>query len=175
MKQLRRFVWYIAKRLFVLTLILGLLTVSFYFAMNASNIYIVLKDGMAKRAQVVMMGENEAELHKYFSESYLLRDPVLMTSKNGTNPYVMYNIKGIDHRLNMEWMWCWPWEDSARATITERIPAVDGRILASYKQTTPEANWPVPKWISGRFDVLLIKENGTWRIKNLELINNIYD
>ena len=32
------------------------MVVGFYYAMNMANIYVVLKDGMAYRAQVVMMG-----------------------------------------------------------------------------------------------------------------------
>ena len=53
MKYLRRFLWYVATRLLVVCCVLGILTTAFYFAMNASNIYIILKDSMAKRAQEI--------------------------------------------------------------------------------------------------------------------------
>ena len=66
MKHLRRTVWYLASRLLVVCLVLGMMVVAFYYAMNATNIYIVLKDGMARRAQVVMLQEDEKELTKYF-------------------------------------------------------------------------------------------------------------
>ena len=65
MPHLRRLIWHIASRLLVLTLVLGLLITGFYYAMNMTNIYIVLKDGMARRAQVVMHQEDEKELNKY--------------------------------------------------------------------------------------------------------------
>ena len=55
MKKLRRFVWFIAKRLMLITVILGLMTIAFYFSMNAANIFVILKDGMAQRALTVMM------------------------------------------------------------------------------------------------------------------------
>ena len=55
MKYLRRFVWYIASRLLLISIVLGLMIVTFYYAMNVANIYVVLKDGMAYRTQVVMM------------------------------------------------------------------------------------------------------------------------
>ena len=76
MKHLRRFVWHIASRLLIITLVLGLLITGFYYAMNMTNIYIVLKDGMARRAQVVMMTEDVEELRKYFYDSFLSRDGV---------------------------------------------------------------------------------------------------
>lgn len=170
MKYLRRLVWYIATRLMIFTCIAGLMTIAFYFSMNASNIYILLKDGLAKRAQVVMTGEGEEALEKYFSPTYLNRDPALATLKDGTNPYAHYQITGIDHRLNMEWVWCWPWEDEARATVVEQIPGIDGRILSGYKSSTPEQQWTVPRWQSGRYDVMLTRENGHWRIRNMTLL-----
>ena len=74
MERLRRFIWYLAGRLFLLLTLLSLFTVTFYYAMNATNIYIVLKDGMAKRAQVIMMEEDASELTKFFQSSYLQRD-----------------------------------------------------------------------------------------------------
>lgn len=167
MKYLRRLVWFFAVRLLVLASVLGLMTVAFYFSMNAANVFIILKDGMANRAQAVMMGEQPGQLQKYFAQSYIDRDNVLSTLRNGGNPYERYNIVGFDHRLNMEWMWCWPWDDTARATIVERIPAIDGRLLSSYREVTPQDQWPVPKWNAARYNVVLTRESGQWHIKNM--------
>lgn len=72
MKYLRRLIWYICSRLLVLCCILGLIVMAFYFSMNATNCYILLKDGMAKRAQVIMMG-SDVELSSYFAPAYLDR------------------------------------------------------------------------------------------------------
>ena len=96
MRYLRRLIWFIASRLLVILLVLGLLTVAFYFSMNATNIYIVVKDGMAKRAQTVMMGA-DADLTRYFASAYLARDPLLINARNGQSEYQMYyTIKGFD-------------------------------------------------------------------------------
>ena len=108
MKYLRRFVWYLASRLLLICVVLGLMVVAFYYAMNMANIYVVLKDGMAYRAQVVMMEADESELTKYFMPSFLEQDQVLLATKQGNSPYKDYNVRGIDHRLEMDWMWCWP-------------------------------------------------------------------
>lgn len=167
MKKLRRLVWFIAKRLLILTCILGLMTVAFYFSMNAANIFVILKDGMAQRTLTVMMDDDGEELRKYFSAAYLPMDKRLATLRNGTNPYEPYQITGIDHRLRMEWMWTWPWEDTARATITEQVPGIDGRIKASYRELTPQEQWSPPRWPSARYDVILTRENGQWFIREL--------
>ena len=177
MKYLRRFVWHIASRLLAVCLVLGLMVVAFYYAMNVTNIYIVLKDGMARRAQVVMMEEDASELTKYFQSSFLERDPAVQTTLAGGSPYQEYNIRGIDHRLNMSFLWVWPWDESVRVDITERIPSIDGRIRgdkaeAAIAQRGDTAIYP-PKWTSARYRAVLAKENGQWRIRSLVLIEEL--
>ena len=177
MKYVRRFVWYIAGRLLIICCILGVMTTAFYFAMNAANIQIILKDGMARRAQVVMMGEKENELGNYFATAYIARDPLLAQARNGESVYLnYYNITGIDHRLQMDFVWCWPWEDTARATMRESIPRIDGKVKSSERDTVTQlglASSP-PRWPSAEYSVLLSRENGRWIIKNMtvtEVIN----
>ena len=106
MKYLRRLIWYICTRLLVICCVLGLIIMAFYFSMNATNSYILLKDGMAKRAQVIMMGE-DVDLSSYFSAAYLERDSRLAEARNGQSTYQTdYNITGFDHRITMNWFWC---------------------------------------------------------------------
>ena len=145
--------------------------------MNATNIYIILKDGMAKRAQVVMMGADE-DLTKYFSPAYLERDTLLSEARSGQSAYQnYYSITGFDHRVNLDWFWCWPWEDTARATITERIPAIDGKLKSSAREAAAAAGVSIssPKWQTTQYTVLLSRENSQWRIRNLTVANVITD
>ena len=172
MKYLRRLVWYLSSRLLILFRVLGLMTMAFYFSMNATNIYIILKDGMAKRAQVVMMGEDE-NLNAYFSSAYLERDALLIEARSGKSSYQnYYTIKGFDHRINLDSFWCWPWEDTARATITERIPAIDGKLKSGAREEAEAAGLSLttPKWQTTQYNALLSRENGQWRIRNLSTI-----
>ena len=106
MKYLRRLVWYLSSRLLIVFCVLGLMTMAFYFSMNATNIYIILKDGMAKRAQVVMMGEDE-NLNAYFSPAYLERDALLIEARSGKSSYQNYLVLALgghrprhDHRAH---------------------------------------------------------------------------
>ncbi len=173
MKKLRRFIWYLASRLLLITVLLGLFTVTFYYAMNATNIYIVLKDGMAKRAQVIMMNEAPGELNKFFQGSYLQRDENLLLALDQKSPYLYYTVRGIDHRLEMNWMWCWPWENTARAEFTERIPRIDGRVNAKYTDAAQalygEGYENPPKWQGARYTANMVKENNQWHIKSIAL------
>ena len=173
MRKLRRFVWYLVARLLLLLVVLGLCTVTFYYAMNATNIYIVLKDGMAKRAQVIMMQTDATELGKFFQANYLQRDENLLLAQGGKSPYQCYTVRGIDHRLDLTWMWCWPWENTARVEFVERVPRIDGRLNAQYAETAKglfgESYESPPKWQAGRYAATMVKENNQWHIKSLSL------
>ena len=172
MKYLRRIVWFFANRLLVLCVILGLIMTVFYYAMNLSNIQIVLKDGMAYRAKYIMgMDNTRKELEKYFLTVCLENDSAVLETEAGNSAYKDYNVRGIDHRLEMGFLWVWPWDNTARLTITERIPRIDGRVKGTKADEViardgAEALYP-PAWNDAEYRVLLTKENGQWKIKTL--------
>ena len=174
MKKLRRFIWYLASRLFLILVIVSLCVVTFYYAMNATNIYIVLKDGMAKRAQVIMMGESASDLTKFFQGTYLQRDENLQLAIDGKSPYTYYTVRGIDHRLRMTWMWCWPWDSTARVTFTETIPRIDGRVNGKNAEAARalygDGYESPPRWQGGRYTATLVKENNQWHIRSIALV-----
>ncbi len=177
MKHLRRLIWFIASRLLMVCAVLGLMVVTFYYAMNVTNVYVVLKDGMARRAQVCMLQEDVSELGKYFHPAFLEQDAAVQATLNGASPYEDYNVVGIDHRLEMSFVWLWPWDSTLRVDITERIPRIDGRIRGSKAEEAvalygDSAIYP-PKWTSARYRAVLTKENGQWRVKSLLLIEEL--
>ena len=161
MKYLRRLVWFIAAKLLAVLLVLGILSVTFYFAMNAMNIYIIIKDGMAARAKVVMMDEKPDTLNNYFFSSWISRDELLQSALRDEDPYQSSTITGIDHRISLNWVWCWPWENTARATVTERIPAIDGK-------SSEEGG--VPDWNNGKYSIILYRDSGNWKIRDITLL-----
>jgi hypothetical protein len=176
MKYLRRIVWFFASRLLVVCLILGLIMTVFYYAMNLSNIQIVLKDGMASRAKYVMgMDNTRKELEKYFLTVCLENDPDILQTDEGNSPYKDYNVRGIDHRLEMGFMWVWPWDNSVRLSISEKVPRIDGRVKGSKADEAialggADAVYP-PAWTDASYRVLLTRENGQWKIKTLTPVN----
>ena len=175
MKYLRRGIWYLASRLFLFCPILGIAITVFYYAMNLSNIQIILKDGMAARAKVIMGIEtDETVLNRYFQAAYLSTDEELTAAVNGKSAYADYNVRGIDHRLTMGFLWTWPWDNSARLTITEKIPRIDGRVKGTraeelIAQNGASAVYP-PAWPEVQYRANLIRENGQWKIRTLTRI-----
>ncbi len=176
MSYLRRFLWYIAKYLLGLTMVFGGLIIIFYMAMNTANITILLKDGMAMRAQVIMMEKESTELTKYFQSEFVSVDTALNIGLSINSPYKNYTITGIDHRIQMEWMWCWPWDDVARADFVESVPKIDGRIISSLRadaeKNDPRSVYP-PAWSTSRYRATLVRENGRWKIQSIKLLETL--
>lgn len=172
MKYLRRGIWYLASRLLVICLVFGLIITVFYYAMNLTNIQIILKDGMAGRAKYIMgITTSRNDLTKYFQNSFLDSDPDIAAVAQEKSPYANYNIRGIDHRLDMGFLWVWPWENAVRVNITEKIPRIDGRVKGLkadevIAQQGQDAIYP-PDWPEVTYRALLVRENGQWKIRNL--------
>lgn len=161
----------------MLTVVSALLIIAFYLAMNTANIWVLISDGLDARAGVVLMGEGEEELTKYFRQEFLSQDPVLQVALSDTSPYRDYDIRGYDHRVKMISVWSWPWETVARAEIIESIPAIDGTILSSKREAAlaegGEERLSPPKWATARYRVTLVRSAGKWMISNLQLLEQI--
>lgn len=177
MRILKRFLNFIASRMFFLTVISALLIISFYLAMNTANIWVLIDDGLTARASVVLMGEDSSDLSKYFKQEFINQDPVLQVGLSDTSPYKDYEVRGFDHRVRMVSVWSWPWENVARAEIIESIPAIDGTIRSSKREAAlaagGEARLSPPEWATSRYRVTLTRTAGRWMISNLQLIEQI--
>lgn len=179
MRILRRFLGFIASRIFFLTVLSALLVMAFYLAMNTANIWVLLDDGLDARAGVVLMREDELMLEKYFRAEFIAQDPVLQVGLSDTSPYQDYEIRGYDHRVRMVSVWAWPWENVARAEIVESIPAIDGTIRSSRREAAlaagGEARLSPPKWTTSRYRATLVRSAGQWKISNLQLLEQLKD
>ena len=177
MRILKRFLNFIASRMFLLTVISALLIMSFYLAMNTANIWVLIDDGLDARAGVVLMGGSADELEKYFRSEFIAQDPVLQVGMSDTSPYNDYEIRGYDHRVRMVSVWAWPWESVARAEVVESIPAIDGTIRASRREAAlaagGEERLSPPDWATSRYRVTLTRTAGRWMISNLQLIEQM--
>lgn len=172
MKYLRRFLWFFTTRMFWFIIIAGILIIAFYTAMNTANIYVLVTDGLNARAGVVLMQQDATELTKFFRRDFLENDQVLRVGMSAQSPYANYDIRGYDHQVKMEWMWCWPWDTVARAEITESISRIDGKVKSSKREEIVAAGGDAaqdpPAWHTGHYRVTLVRSAGQWKISALQ-------
>lgn len=165
MLYLRRLVWFIASKLIWLCILLGMLVCAFYMCLNTANIYVILTDGLEQRAGVILTQEDAEKLNFYFHADFLSTDPALEGAFDGTSVYDDYTITDFEHELKVERLWAWPWDTYATCTVVERVPKISGSVISSRKS---EASPTVPSWQGGRYDITLVKVNGSWKIIGMQ-------
>ena len=83
MLYVRRLIWFIASRMLLVCVLVGMLVCGFFMAMNGANIYVVLNEGMEKRVDVILTRQQAEELNKYFHADFLIADEALEGALNG--------------------------------------------------------------------------------------------
>ena len=165
MLYFRRLIWFIASRMLLVCVLLGMLVCGFFMAMNGANIYVVLNEGMEKRVDVILTRQQAAELNKYFHADFLLADTALEGALNGSSTYSDYNITGFEYELTIEKLWAWPWDAYANCTVVERVPSITGSVISSRRSEVSER---IPRWQGGRYDITLVKTGGQWKIIGMQ-------
>ncbi len=165
MQYIRRFTWFVAGKMILICVLLGMLVCGFFMALNGANIYVVLNDGMEKRVDVILTRQQAEELNKYFHADFLIADEALEGALNGMSAYSDYNITGFDYQLTIEKLWAWPWDSYANCTVVERVPTINGSVISSRRSEVSER---IPKWVGGRYDVTLVKVGGEWKIIGMQ-------
>lgn len=165
MLYLRRLVWFIASRLVLVCVLCGMLVCGFYMCLNTANIYVILSDGLEKRAEVILTRQEAEKLNYYFHADFLSTDPALEGAFDGSSVYDDYTISDFEYELKIERLWAWPWDSHAACTVVERIPSITGSVISSRKS---EASPTVPSWQGGRYDITLVKDDGAWKIIGMQ-------
>ena len=111
MLHLRRLVWFIAFGLILICTLGGMLVCGFYMCLNTANIYVILTDGLEKRADVILTQEDAESLNFYFHADFLSTDPALEGAFDGSSVYDDYTITDFEYDLTIERLWAWPWDN----------------------------------------------------------------
>ena len=80
-----------------------------------------------------------------------------------------YEITDFEYKLSIESVWCWPWQDTASATIVERIPKITGKVVSSRSEAVEDGSLPStpPTWQGGRYEITLYRSNGQWKVAGM--------
>ncbi len=177
MKYIRRFLWFVASKLLIFSLIAALLILAFYLAMNAANIYVLLSDGMKERTNVILTREDPDYLNEFFRKEFLDNDEALRIGLSPESPYMNYKITGFESEVTLEWVWSWPWEDVAQATIVYRANNIKGSVVSGKSALVKSGKLSAtpPAWQGGRYNMELYRVNGQWKIAGMRQTQVIVD
>ena len=173
MRYLLRFMGFVVKVAAIVAALAVVGLFAFYTAMNLSNIYVLIGDGMEKRASTALMQQDSQELPKFFDAAFIDSDPVLTS-----NTYATYKITDFEHAVSFQWIWNWPWSNSAKAIVTERVLSIDGSLSQEYlseEQKAAGAGVRPPAWDNAKYEVRLVKTRDGWRIHALTKLESVAD
>jgi len=170
-KYLTRFLTFIAKKAVVILVVLALVSTAFTCAMNLSNMFILVNDGMAMRANVILGKTDADELPKFFTHEYIASEPAFADSY-----YWKYDLYGSSYSLKIEKLWAWPWQSTVTCRVRERV------ILEAYlkvehqneQQLATTEKFPADPWHNYVYDVVLRKlSDGSWVIARITPVEEL--
>lgn len=163
MKYSLRFVWYILRIVIVAASAFAILAAAFFIAMDSANVFVIVTDGMKARATSALLPSQSTDLARFFTDSFLKNQPPVDTSK-----YAAFTITGIDYKLNVESLWCRPWQNTATVTVVESIPEMYYDIPMNAEEGK---DIPVPPpWQRARYKIQCVRTADAWRIDKIELV-----
>jgi hypothetical protein len=170
MKTILRLLFFWIKVIAVVLIIVAIAGCSFFIAMDVVNLTILVKDGMALRANVVFAPEDydAEELTKFFTAEYLATDTFLQD-----DTYRQYEIDDYDYDTKVERVWCWPWQNKVTMVISCRQYDLDGALREEYMtQEQIEAGEKIepPKLENTRYRVHCERIDDKWTITDLEFV-----
>lgn len=158
-----RFLWFFLTRLLICGLVVGLVVIAFFTAMDYMNIQTLVKDGLQVRADVVIKGDNLSQLSKVFSKSFLEQDTLLRSTA-----YLPYDVSGYDYKSDIGFALVLPWENTATVRVTETVTDIKAELFAT--EENQDAQAVAPLWDNGVYDVTVMRYEDNWRIVSMRLV-----
>lgn len=152
----RRSIWYVLRAVLVVSLLLGLAFAVFTEGMYISNMFIVVTEGMALRAETILKNGSVSDLSQYFAQEFLDSDDQLLSGE-----YLDYAVDSYDYRYSIKSISVLPWAKSGHVGYVERIPTIVGAPVSD------DVTSGVPAWTPVRYRVNLVKIEGRWLISSL--------
>ena len=157
-----RFMWYLLSRLLIGAVVVGLIVLSFFIAMDYMNVQTLVKDGLHVRADVILKNSDAATLSKVFSKSFLETDTLL-----ASDTYRPYDISSYNYSADVAFALIFPWSQTVTIEITEKVTGIKGDLYATTDTTLSETP---PAWVSAVYRVSLIRYESNWRVVKMELV-----
>lgn len=154
----RRSLWYVLKVLLVITLVVALCFFALVEMMSISNIYIIVTEGLERRADCILGIRPSSELQEYFFKDWLVRDDAIDSGK-----YDAFRVDSYDYRLSIEKIKVYPWSTEATVRVLEQVV----NIQAYANNESNKDN--VPQWEDSRMEIRLEKIDGRWFITMLSV------
>jgi len=155
-----RIVFFILRKLILVIVAVFLIGITFFAARDIANIYIVINEGLEKRASVILGQNIDSEfLNRFFSERFLNEDNML-----NNNIFEEFNVYDYRMRIRIATFLVMPWDNSAQISVEEVV----FNIMGEPRNSEGGLAKP-PAWENGKKEIILLREEGRWQINSIVL------
>ncbi len=151
----------------LLFVIMGLIIciAAFVTAQRYANLYILVNEGMALRADCIIADGAQNDLEEYFTLSCLSSDRV-----STDTTYDNYNITSYNYDLAIEKVSVLPWSMTAQITATERVTLRGSVNTNLLEEGQSASDYPLPEWTPVRYRISFLNSNERWYISSVEVL-----
>ena len=154
---------YIAGKLLATLAALVLVLLALFTALNTVNVQVITEDGFSKRASVILTPVENSDtelLGKVFTQDFLNETELDTQTRNRG-----YTISNYAQSTSVSFHIVFPWSKKVKLTVEDEI----SDISAALTSTLPEDQGTDYFIQSGVYDVVLVKQNGSWLIDSIEM------
>jgi hypothetical protein len=112
-----KLVFFLARKLVGIAIIILLIVLATFIAYDMANIYVVVNDGLSQRAETIIQSDDPADLNRFFTLKYLNSDTMFRSEQ-----FKDYKIQDYNYELKIKKLWVWPWESETEMVVEESIP-----------------------------------------------------
>ena len=112
-----KLITFLARKLVVVAVVILLIVLATFISYDIANIYVIVSDGLAQRAETAIYNEDPSDLNRFFTLKQLNSDSIFRS-----NQFQDYNIQDYNYELKVKKIWVWPWESETEVLVEEAIP-----------------------------------------------------
>ncbi len=158
----RRSIWYILRILLMLVALITLVLGVFVAGLYTSNVYIILQDGMEKRADYILCEGSLWELSEYFTDDFLLTDAALTE-----HAYADFTVSSYDYRVEVSKLLVMPWETETTVRVVQKLVSIAAAPNEQGENILPPT---LPEWPATRCDIGFVRKDGRWLINSITVL-----
>jgi len=159
-----RFLWFFLTRLLICGIVVGLVALAFFAALDYMSIQTLVKDGLQVRAEVVIKNEDPSLLSKVFSKNFLEQDTLLKSTA-----YEPFDVSSYDYNADIGLALVLPWQKTVTIRVTEEVSDIEAE-LYDEPEDKETADMAAPYWDNGIYNVTLTRYEDSWRIISMDLV-----
>jgi len=161
-----KFFSYIVGKLLTAAIVLGLVVLAFFTALDTMSVNVMLKDAMAFRSGVILQYDkkmDETVMDRLFTSEYIQKSGLEQNAQSSD-----YVIEDFDERTDVTLTVIFPWQNEAQVKVRDVVDSIDYEYIGAGEASDEDINFT-----SGEYLLTVVRIDDKWKISDIQLLNEI--